>query len=297
MALTFTYRSPTTPAGPGWTEDLGNQAVRLGDIAGLLTSCELGAAAISSLRIDDPTGTAGHSGDAIVGLKQLSVTESAAPSGNRRVWEGYIADRTYYRGESSSPSLRTGAARIIDMSLVDLNTFLSFRVFLPTDVDATSDFVRPAETDVARVTALLAVDFISSTLFDNGLVSSSGPVNMDEVDYTGQRPVDVLNDCAQQSGKNFFVYYDESAGEFSLFYDFNKSPVYPASVSGTTVSNVLADVNLSGGLMSGPVWAPFLDAVLTRDPSRISAGVLIQNGSNSVPRPISTRPTSSPTGT
>lgn len=274
MVQTFKYRSPTTPAGAGWIVDLGNQAVRLGDETGLITHAELGVVGVSSLRFDDPDGTAGHNGDAIVGLKQFSVFESDTFASKNRVWEGYIADRRYYRGSQGvSPSLRTGAARVIDMTLVDLNAFLSFRVFVPTSISSSNAFNRPAETDVARVTALLGVGFLSTTLFDNGLVSTASPVQMDAVDYTGQHAADVLNDCAQQSGKNFFVYYDEAAGQFSLFYDFNDSPVFLADIK---VSNVLADVNGSN------VFYPMDDAVLTRDPSRVTAGVLIQNGSNSV---------------
>ena len=42
MSLTFTLASPTTPAGPGWTVDLGTQAVRLGKIQGLIENAEAG---------------------------------------------------------------------------------------------------------------------------------------------------------------------------------------------------------------------------------------------------------------
>lgn len=285
MSLQFLYRSPTTPAGPGWVVNLGDQAVRLGNIAGLVMEAELGATGNSSLAFDDPTGTAGHDSDAIVGLKQFSVNELLAPANNRRVWEGYVADRRYSRGTpgSTSPSLRTGAARIIDMTLVDINSFLSFRIFRNGTVNGSNtSFNRPAETDVQRVAALLNVPFLSDTLFDNGLFSTASPVNMDANDYQSQRPLDVLNDCAQQSGKNFFVYYDEVANQFSLFYDFNDSLVYPAYDTALKVSNVLTDVTASG--LSGPVWPPLIDAVLTRDPSRVIAGVFIPLGSNSVYR-------------
>ena len=284
MSMTFIYRSPTTPAGPGFVVDLGNQFARLGSISGFIMEAELGSVGISSLAGDDPTGTAGHDSDAIVGLKQFTVNELAAPNNNRRIFEGYIGDRRYYRGTSSqSPSLITGAARIIDMTLVDINSFLSFRIFPPSGVNLDDDtFNRPAETDVARVTALLSVGFLSTTLFDNGNVSTSNPTDMDAVDYTGQRPADVLNDCAQQSGKNFFVYYDEVANQFSLFYDFNSSTAYPAYDTSLKISNVLADCNFTSQAPTGPIWPANVDAVLTRDPSRVVAGVLIQNGSNSV---------------
>jgi hypothetical protein len=278
VTLEITYHSPTTPGNPGFSVTFG-PAVRLGDIPGLSTEAELGAVGTSALRFDDPDGTAGNDGDAIKGLKQISVTESEAPSGNRRIGEYYIGDRRYYRGtQGSSPSLRTGAARVIDMTLTDINSFLSFRVFRADTNGSNTSFNRPAETDIERVTAMLAVSFISDTLF-NGLVSSSNPVDMDANDYTGSTPADVLNDCAQQSGKNFFVFYDESGtytpdpGDYGLFYDFNDSMVYLSTMQ---VSNDLDDVDNS------TTWAPWQDSVLTRDPSRVAAGVFMPNGSNSI---------------
>lgn len=273
MTLFLTYYSPTTPSAAGWSVDIGNAAVRLAGLGPIIAEAQLGAVGISSIAFDDPSANLGHAGDAILGLKQFAVTETAAPSGKRRIWTGYTGDRRYSRGQSGDDdSLRLGAARRIDVTLVDLNSFLSFRVL---GVDETSAFDRPAETDVARVAALLGVDFLSTTLFDNGLVSSLNPVNMDACDYTGQRAADVLNDCSQQSGKNHFVYYDESAGEFSLFYDFNWSQVY---LSDLRVSNVLADVDNS------TTFAPAPDAVLTRDPSRVAAGVFLPYADGSVYR-------------
>jgi hypothetical protein len=276
---TYIYRSPTTPGGAGWSVDLGDQAVRLGSIKGVVQEAELGAAGVSSIAIDDLTGTAGHASDAIIGLKQFDWKDDRAPSGHRTIWTGYIGDRRYRRGTSSeSPSLRTGSARVIDITLVDINSFLGFRVFQPETLDATSSFNRPAETDIERVQALLNVDFLSTTLFD-GLVTTTPSFDMDAVDYVGQRPVDVLNDCAQQSGRNFFVFYDEagtytpSSGEFGLFYDYNDTLVYLTTMQ---VSNVLADVDDS------TTFYPLEDAELVRDPSRVVAGVLIQVGTTGV---------------
>ncbi len=158
MVQDYRYRSPTTPGNPGWDDDLGNTAVRLGSIQGIVQEAELGAVGISSIQLDDPTGTAGHAGDAIVGLKQFDWIESAPGTGHRRIWTGYIGDRKYRRGTSSaSPSLLTQAARVIDITLVDINSFLAFRVFTPENT-----FNRPAETDVARVTALLGTALLTA---------------------------------------------------------------------------------------------------------------------------------------
>ncbi len=282
MTRSFTYRHPTTPAGAGWTEDI---SIRLGSISGISQEAELIAVGTSEIVIDDPNGDVGHDGDAIVGLTQFDWTDSAAPSGHRRIWTGYINDRKYRRGsDGESPSLITGPARLIDTTLSDINSFLTFRAL---GVDETSAFDRPEETDVQRIQALLAVDFLSTTLFD-GLVSTANPEPMDAVNYEDQTPAEVINDCCQQSGKNAFVYYDEAgdygtAGKFVLFYDSNNSLVFPANGTDFAVSNVLEDIDLdSSQNMTGPVWGPTHDAELTRDPSRVFAGIKLRYATGSV---------------
>ena len=269
MGLVVTYFSPATPGVASWSEDLSS-AVRLGTIAGLIDDAELGTVGISSLLFDDPDGTLGHNSDGLTGLKQLYVDETAAPVGNQRLWTGYIADRRYHRG---TDSLITGVARKIDATLTDVNGFLSFRIFAPVALDSTSSFVRPAETDVQRVAALLLVDFLSTTLFDDGLVESTGGIAMNACDYTGQHPMDVLHDCAQASGRNFWAQYNEATGHYQLFYHFDYDAVYDSALQ---ISNVLADVD------NVTTFAPEPDAELVRDPSRIVSAVYMPfNGSNS----------------
>ena len=141
--------------------------------------------------------------------------------------------------------------------------------------------------------ALLDVFYVSTTLFD-GLVAASGGVAMDAVDYTGQRPIDVLNDCAQQSGRNFFVFYDETgaytpgAGDFGLFYDFSYLPVYPSNDPDFRVSNVLSDCDRTGGEFTGPTWPPSLDAELAVDPMRVVSAAHTMVGKTAVPRQLIT---------
>ena len=270
MGLVVTYFSPATPGVASWDEDISG-AVRLGTVVGLVDEAEVGAVGISSLLFDDPDGTLGHLADGLTGLKQLHIDETDCPVGDQRLWTGYIADRRYHRG---TDSLVTGVARKIDATITDVNAFLSFRLFAPVAIDATSSFVRPAETDIERVQGLLTdVDFLTTTLFDDGLVSTGTGVAMDACDYTGQHPVDVLNDCAQASGRNCFAQYNEVTGHYQLFYDFDYSPVYDSALR---ISNVLADVD---GITT---FAPEPDAELVRDPSRVVSAVYLPfNGSNS----------------
>ena len=221
MGLVVTYYMPADASAGPWTEDL-SRAVRLGTVAGVIDEAELGAVGQSSLLFDDQHGTLGtsHYSDGIRGLKRLWMDETACPSGDQRLWTGWIGDRHYHRGTSS---LITGVARQVDVTLIDANSMLSFRVFAPvngsnaTIYNASNSFIRPAETDLARVAALLTVPFLTS-VHDTGYISTGTGVAMDACDYTGQHPADVLNDCAQQSGRNFFIRFDESANEFSLHH-------------------------------------------------------------------------------
>jgi hypothetical protein len=293
MSGSFVYRSPTTPAGAGWAEDLGDQAVRLGKIGGLSTQAQLGAVDGSSIPLDDPLSDIGHASDGIVGLKQFDWREGACPVGRRVIFTGYVGPRTYRRGDSERSSLITGAARWIDVNLQDINAFLSFRLLVDWGSSGDASFNRPAETDIERVQALLDVYYLTTTLFD-GLVTASSPVDMDAVDYTGQRPIDVLNDCAQASGRNFFVFYDEagtycpSAGDFGLFYDFDYAPVYPANDPDFRVSNVLTDCDRTGGEFTGPTWPPSMDAELEVDPMRVVTAASTTVGKTAVSRELIT---------
>lgn len=273
MTLEAKYFSPTTPGAATFTEDVSS-AIRLGSITGLSGEAELGAVGEGNIVLDDPDSTIGHLSDGIVGLKQFFFNETACPAGNQRLWTGYVADRRYHRGTtepSGTPSsLILDVAREIDVTLQDVNAFLSFRVFPPTADDPTSDFDRPAETDLQRVAGLLTdVDFLSTTLFDIGYIPTTGGVAMDAKDYTGQRPIDVLNDCAQASGRNFFVLYDETGNQYVLWYD-----VWTTDGSSTLAyDSPLRLMNFDGGADGVTTFAVSPNAVEVKDPSRVIAAI------------------------
>ena len=94
---------PDHARGCRLVEDLGTEAVRLGQIAGLSTQAQLGIVDGSSIGIDDPDSDVGHDGDGIVGLKQFDWRESACPVGRRLIWTGYVGPRTYRRGDGTRP--------------------------------------------------------------------------------------------------------------------------------------------------------------------------------------------------
>ena len=70
MVKVYRYVSPGA-----WSVDLGNAAVRLGRESGYAAVAETAGVAGSTVVIDDATGSAGHSGDGILGLKQFVVDE------------------------------------------------------------------------------------------------------------------------------------------------------------------------------------------------------------------------------
>ncbi len=245
-------------------------AIRLGSITGLVDEAEMGAVGEGNLVFDDVNADLGYNGE-IVGLKRMFVNENDGPIGHIRLWTGWIGDRRYHRGQGDS--LITGVQRKVDVTLVDENALASFRVFAPVALEPTWSFVRPAETDIERITAMLGVAFLATSLFDVGYVNTVGPVNMDANDYTGSTANDVLNDCAQQSGKNFFVMSnpDESDPKNVLWYDkwsSDGSATIPFD-STLSLTNVLSEHN------GTTVFAITPDAVGVLDPSRVVAGVYL----------------------
>ena len=256
--------------------DMGTSVVRLGKIPGFITQAELGSVGIAGIPFDDPAGTL-----TVNGWQTFTVDESAGPTGQQRVFTGYIADRKYQRGTgSASTSLITSGARLIDTSIVELNTMLSFRLFPPSDTAAK----RPAETDVQRVQWLLTTTYLAPTVHDYGFVNTSGGISMDSADYRGQSAYSLLNDCAQASGKNFFVYFDESHNAVGLFYDFDTSTNYTCTLN---LSDTLADYD---GVTT---FIYDRDAYLERDPSRVYSGVQVPYSGPASPVYVSNATTAS----
>lgn len=234
--------------------DLGNAAVRLGEL-GLTQVAEFGQAGMSSFEIDDPNGSI-----TVPALKVFEVTEGDAEIGKRVIFRGWTLKRTESRGP-----FETTSGRVIATDLTDANALLAFRQFLPTEVSGTRSFNRSAETDVTRITAMLANPTISGELYDLGLVTTTPGFLMSEADYAGQTALDVLTDCSQQSGRMFFVYWDETQGKWGLFYNPQDAPVYYADAA---LTNVLSEV-------TGNVFALQDGAKLETDPQRVISGALV----------------------
>jgi len=227
------------------------------------TNAEEGSVAISSVVVDDPVGNIN-----IPGLYYgLNGYETEAPAGLQSFYHSIITDRTVSRGDSSK-SYRTAAAREWTLQTGDQNTLLSRRVMLGADAN------RPAETDVQRVLYLMASpEMLAVDATD--YINTSGPIAMDACDYRGQFALAVLDDCAQASGKNYWVMLREDIGyaAYGLWYDFPESTAYASAI---TISNVESDVD------GVTCFAAAFETTLTRDPSRVYSGVYMPYDGGSV---------------
>lgn len=174
MALTWTIDST----------DVSSQ-IRYRDWA--LSECaERGQVGASTFTLDDTTGAYVPPGQ-----KAITVEESAAAT--TRLFTGYIAERQASRG-TMGPGERQWK-----VTVEDVNVLIDDRII--TDAMTGN---RPQETDYERVTWLLGT--AAAGPITAGVVPNTNTVTMDKIDYRGKRPRDVLEDCAQKSGKTFFVY-------------------------------------------------------------------------------------------
>jgi hypothetical protein len=216
------------------------------------SSAEEGEASISTLIIDDPDG------DLIIDpFRQIYIVETAAPSGEQVVYRGYVSDREIRRGP-----YRIGAGREWVVQLSDPNWLIGLRIVVGSDAN------RPAETDLQRVQWLLTTTEANTFNGDDTYVNTTATTfDMDAADYRGQNVSSILDDCAQASGKNWWVVYFEAIGQYGLWYDFPSSVSY---VSPLTLANTLADVDNTTTFAISEE-----NTVLERSPSRLVSGVYL----------------------
>lgn len=251
MSLRHFYR-------PNWVP--GDAAVEFTDSVRLYTfdmaeNAEEGSVATSRYVVDDPEGVLDFPP-----LTRIWSTETeVASSSNTYVHHGYIADRTIKRGTSTLVS----AARVIEVSVADENSVLSRRVLSNTNAN------RPAETDVARVLWLANEADGQLLIDDTQFLSTASPVSMDAVDYRGQTGLDVLSDCAQASGKNFWAYFNQNLGT-GLWYGAEDLAVYDSSIRLTNVAGEVDEANDVYAIGDGEATQ------LVRDPSRLVSSVYLQ---------------------
>jgi hypothetical protein len=234
------------------------------------TDAKEGSTAHTTMVVDDPEGILDF-----VGHRRIYSYEDLAAPSNQVVYNGFIQNQKVSRGP-----YRNGAGRIWTLDLADTNVLLNRRVMNGPDAS------RPEETDVRRMEALLGRGGFTqmtelNTVDDSLYFSGVSPVAMDAVDYRTQPTgTGYVDDCAQASGKNYFVWYREAVGQFSFWYDFAESSNFSSAIR---LSNYLQDVD------GTTTFAVDLEqeAVLDRDPSRVASGIMlpfdgVASGSNTV---------------
>jgi hypothetical protein len=223
------------------------------------TDAKEGSTAHTTLVVDDP--------DAIfdfTGHRRIYMYEDLAAPSNQVVYNGFIQNQKVSRGP-----YRNGASRIWTLDLADPNVLLNRRVMNGADAN------RPAESDVTRMEALIGRGGFTAmtelnTVDDSLYFSGVSPVQMDAVDYRTQPcGTGYVDDCAQASGKNYFIWYREAVGEFSIWYDFAASSNW---VSPIKLSNVLSDISVGSNTFAIDLEQ---EAVLDRDPSRVASGIML----------------------
>jgi hypothetical protein len=151
--------------------------------------------------------------------------------------------------------------------MADENSILSRRVLSNPNAN------RPAETDVARVQWIATEADGQLLIDDTTFISTASAVPMDAADYRGQTANDVLNDCAQASGKNFYAFYNETIGGSGLWY---------GAEDLTTHNSMIRLTNVLGEVDNTLTFAISEDTRLVRDPSRTLSGAYYQYATSAV---------------
>jgi len=240
----------------GVTQDLSTQVFMASERLGLppfsiTQNAEEGSVGMSSLVVDDPLGT-----QVLKGHRRIYFVETSAPAGSQVIGNTYVGAKTIDRGDWVVGPL----ARTYTVNLADANTLIGRRIVVGSDGN------RPAETDVQRVQWLLTTTEANEFNGSSTYVNTAGGIAMDAVDYRGQSVENILNDCSQASGKNYWVIYEEALGEFSLWYDFDYSATYDSAL---LLSNDEADIDDS------TTFAYFPTSPLTQDPGRVYSGTYL----------------------
>ena len=195
----------------------------------------------STIPMRDEQGQTGNSLDLPSGLDNVSISRGSrwywldGPDGDEvRMAVGRVGTKDYSRGRQ-----KADRARELVMTAGDSNEDLQLIII--------DDWVRPEETDVARVNALITTylngDPRPTTVISNTYVASGSTITLDAKTYDGVTPLEVLQEISQLANKNVFVTVDDE-----LWYDTWDSTTYPAGIS---ISDRPAEWSMEGVCSSG----------------------------------------------
>lgn len=214
-------------------------------------NAEEGSVGAASLTADDRDGT--FSVRKMLG-NRIEAVDTDCP-GDVVIWAGHISDQRFSHGD-------TVLGLQVENATMDRNYAWGCRVMTGTDCK------RTAETDAQRMSWLLRTDEANAQFDDvTAFVNTAVGTPMDAADYRGQTFDQVASDCAQASGKNWWAQGIGTAIGSAIrtyaWYDYDTSTAY----TGTCV--ITNDPAL---IDEATYWAPFQEAELLRDHSRIYSG-------------------------
>jgi hypothetical protein len=195
-----------------------------------------------------------------VGHRRYTIYETASDDDNHILVDGITqAARIAHKGGDITQPV----GRVWVLEVADLNTLWTYRVQTGSGND------RPDETDVERMEWLASTEEMSY-VEDVTLLSTDDPVDMDEADVLGQTSGQVADQCAQESGKNYWLTSEGTEGEIGaeirLWYGSDGLPDYASPLS---LSNDPADLDMpavnDGTATTYPIGA---DTELRRDYGR-----------------------------
>jgi hypothetical protein len=157
----------------------------------LVEAAEKGSPASSGFAVEDTASAV-----TLTGLKEVHFEDSV--SVDPTIFAGFFDTRNVSR--AIDRALMVGVQREWDASVTDLNTLL-------VDYIITSG-IRPAETDIARIDWLLASGYLP--LGEAGFIDDATTTNLPAADYTGRMSADVLAECSNLSGQNYFVRWEQA---------------------------------------------------------------------------------------
>lgn len=206
-----------------------SSAIMLDDGIAELTEAADGQQTESQITVDDPSLTR-----TFLELARVVVNETACTP--PRCFTGIVTEAVQTRG-------RNPLGRAWKLTVTDLNELLHRRVLRGSGAK------RPSETGTQRITWLLSTTGMSGIVFDNGQVMANAWA-YDPADYRGRYADDVLASIISASAANrwtFFVYWDDTTGQPSLFYGDLTTTTFDSTMK---ITNVLANL---GSLIVAPL--------------------------------------------
>lgn len=248
MAQPVILEYETDPTGDTWAELTGAVRIESLHMGGVADSS--GAGTGFGFDFEDPAAAFALPARRRVRLWLYGVGDLLLAAG--RITDKGVARR--------SPPV--GDVRGFDVNLADRNSDLQ-----GIEVHR---WVRPAETDVERITAL-ADTFLSgdprvSTNLTQAYLSASNPVDLAAKTYDATNPAGVVADVCGQTRKLFFI---NQWGD--IIYDAEDSTAYSAAAGvDLTVADDQAEVTTGGSFVFNPIFA---GAAGTQDGTELYTGL------------------------